>query len=116
MEQKPSGPERVDIESVALLVRSDVHSGHDKLALAGYLSIALLDADTAFPDRLDLCSGKYDTSLITLFDKIVMKSLLVIRDDFAAAFTHQNVRILLNGNNLSTTLPLIWSDLTHPTS
>ena len=66
-----------------------MHARHDEFALARYLGVALLDAHAALADGLDFSPCQHDARLITLFDEIVVKGLLVIRNYLSSfSFTH----------------------------
>ena len=81
--QKSAHSKRINIVSVALLIRRYVHARHDQFALACDLGIALLDADAALADRFDLGARQHDACLVTLLDEIVMEGFLVIRYYFS---------------------------------
>lgn len=86
--QQSAHSKRVGIESVALFVGCDPHTGYDELAFISDLSVALLDADAARAYRLDLGTRQYDARLKTLLDRIIVERFLVVRYYFTLMFWH----------------------------
>lgn len=86
--QKSAHSERINIVSVALLIRRNMHACDYELTLAGDLGKALLDTDSAPADRFDLSTCEYDACLVSFLDEIIVEGFLVIRDHFSAFFCH----------------------------
>ena len=89
--EKLAGAERLDVEAIALLVRRDVHAVNVELAFSVDFAEALLDADSARTNGLDLSAGQNDADLVDLVDEIVVTSLLVIgHDSLSVSLSHDS--------------------------
>ena len=88
--EQPTGPQRVMIEDVALLIGTDVHVLDEYLTVL-YRAVAVLEIGPSGPQGLDLGSLQFYAGLIGIMDEIVMPGFAVLAGNLDAdiLFSHR---------------------------
>ena len=87
MHEQAAVPEGVTVKDVAFFIRGNVDPDSEKFSVLDD-AVGILQIDPALPDGFHFGTGKLDSRLKSVLDKIVVAGFFILRNGFSDLFFH----------------------------